>query len=445
MEIPELFLERMKESLGNEYGAFLDCLQGEEVKALRINPLKGVLRLPETLEETWGLQGVPWEENGFYYEAEDGLPPGKHPLHDAGAYYIQEPSAMYPVGLLSPGRNERVLDLCAAPGGKSTQIASYMENSGLLVSNEIIRSRADILSSNIERMGIKNTVVTNMEPQQISAAFPAFFDKVLVDAPCSGEGMMRRGDAAKENWSVENVLMCASRQAEILNEAAKCVRPGGRLVYSTCTFSKEEDEDNVESFLSAHTDFAVIKAEKLYPHKIRGEGHYAVLFERTGESSFSSNYKCKKKDRDTEGIKTALGFLEGFLTGESFKQIDPGRIITFKESLYLVPEGMTDIKGLKVLRPGLCLGSMKKDRFEPSHSLAMALSSKDVKNAYDLRIDSAQAPAWLSGMALNLSSDEAESLSNGWVLITIGSVSAGIGKKTGTVIKNHYPKGLRRQ
>ena len=445
MDIPAGFLERMKESLGSGYGAFLECLQKSEVKALRQNPLKLSCGLPESLKAAWCLQNVPWEENGYYYEAsEDVMPPGKHPLHDAGAYYIQEASAMYPVNLLSPQRDEKVLDLCAAPGGKSTQIASYMENSGLLVSNEIIRSRAEILSSNIERMGVKNAVVANMEPEEIAAAFPAFFDRVLVDAPCSGEGMMRRGDAARENWSIENVLMCASRQQEILQEAAKCVRPGGKLVYSTCTFSKEEDEDNVESFLSGHPDFSIIKTEKLYPHRIRGEGHFAALFERRGELSLSANYKRKKKSGNIDGLKNALGFLEGFLTEEAFDRIDPGRIISFKDSLYLLPEGIADVNGLKVLRPGLCLGSMKKDRFEPAHSLAMSLLPEDAKNTYDLPSDSPEAMDYLSGVSLTVPESAAKELKDGWCIVTIGGISAGLGKKTGTVIKNHYPKGLRR-
>ncbi|MBO4375163.1 MAG: RsmB/NOP family class I SAM-dependent RNA methyltransferase [Lachnospiraceae bacterium] len=445
MEIPAGFLEKMKESLGDEYGAFLDSLQKEEVKALRLNPLKGIHGLPENLEASWSLQNVPWEENGYYYEISEGFfPPGKHPLHDAGAYYIQEPSAMFPVSLLSPRKNEKVLDLCAAPGGKSTQTAAFMENTGLLVANEIIRSRAEILSANIERMGVRNAVVANMEPHGIAAAFPAFFDRVLVDAPCSGEGMMRRGDAARENWSTENVRMCASRQEEILNEAAKCVRPGGKLVYSTCTFSKEEDEENVEKFLAGHPDFSIIKTEKLYPHKVRGEGHFAALFERQGDAGNLMVYKCKKKSGCLPVPKQALGFLGSFLMQEAYERIDPERIISFKDSLYLLPEGMPDIGGMKVLRPGLCLGCMKKDRFEPAHSLAMALLAEDAQNVCNLPSDSPAAVSYLSGMTLSLSGEEAASLNDGWCLVTIDGISAGLGKKTGPVIKNHYPKGLRR-
>ncbi|MBQ7464601.1 MAG: RsmF rRNA methyltransferase first C-terminal domain-containing protein, partial [Lachnospiraceae bacterium] len=423
----------------------LESLHQDEVKALRINPVKGVGSLPDELEDMWHLESVPWEDTGFYYETEEGvLPPGKHPLHEAGAYYIQEPSAMYPVSLLGPKENERVLDLCASPGGKSTQIVSYMGNTGLLVSNEIIRSRALTLSSNIERMGSKNTVVTNMEPVRLSAALPAFFDRVLVDAPCSGEGMMRRGDAARENWSVENVLMCASRQKEILEEAAKCVRPGGKLVYSTCTFSKEEDEDNVQGFLLEHSDFELIKEEKLYPHVIRGEGHFAALFERKGNADSRIDYRCKKNAGSPAGLKAALDFLEDFLTGDAFARMDSGRIICFKDSLYLMPEGLSDIKGLNVIRPGLCLGCMKKDRFEPSHSLAMALLPEDAKNVFVLDPGGPEAAAYLSGVSLNLQDTRSGDIADGWCLVTMGKVSAGLGKKTGGTIKNHYPKGLRR-
>ncbi|MCR5650499.1 MAG: RsmF rRNA methyltransferase first C-terminal domain-containing protein [Lachnospiraceae bacterium] len=444
MEIPAAFLEKMKESLDSEYGAFLDSLKKEEVKALRLNTLKGVTELSKELQEMWHLEKVPWEETGFYYEAEGLLTPGKHPCHDAGAYYIQEASAMYPVNLLSPHENEMILDMCASPGGKSTQISSYMRNTGLLVSNEIIGSRALVLSSNIERMGVKNAVVTSMEPAAVADAFPSCFDRVLVDAPCSGEGMMRRGDAARENWSMENVLMCAARQTDILNEAAKCVRPGGKLVYSTCTFSREEDEDNVELFLSAHPDFSLVGTEKLYPHKIRGEGHFAALFERDGNADSTAAYKRKKNIKPPSGLKTALEFLEGFLTEEAFSKIDPEKIISFKDDLYYLPDKISDIGRLRVIRPGLCLGSIQKNRFVPSHSLAMALVRSDVKNSVDLPCESSAALSYLSGMSVDPGAVNAE-ITDGWCLVTIGGVSAGLGKKTGNIIKNHYPKGLRRQ
>lgn len=444
MEIPKLFLERMRESLGSGYGAFAESLQKDEVKALRLNVLKNVRSLPKELEISWHFEKVPWEERGFYYQAdENAVPPGKHPLHEAGAYYIQEPSAMYPVALLKPGKNEKVLDLCAAPGGKSTQIASYMENTGLLVCNEPVSLRARILSSNIERMGVQNALVTNMEPVELSSAFPAFFDRVLVDAPCSGEGMMRRGDAARENWSMENVSMCAKRQADILDEAAKCVRPGGRMVYSTCTFSAEEDEDNVKAFIYRHPDFEIIKTEKLFPHIIRGEGHFAALLERRGDLAEGFYHNRRKKTGSPAELKACLDFLEGFLEKRAFERMDPGRIITFRGNLCLLPGGIRSIDGLKLERAGLCLGSVRKDRFEPSHSLAMALSKDGVKRFYDIPAKDPAALSYLKGMTINITDERSETVPDGWCLVTIDGVSAGLGKKSGSIIKNHYPRGLR--
>ncbi|MBR1876817.1 MAG: RsmF rRNA methyltransferase first C-terminal domain-containing protein [Lachnospiraceae bacterium] len=463
MEIPAGFLSEMEKSLGEEYGAFLKSLGDEEVKALRINPLKGFKGFDEELIKKWCLEPVSWEENGFFYRAgQCEMPPGKHPLHEAGAYYIQEPSAMYPVSLLEPKEKEKVLDLCAAPGGKSTQIALHMKNTGLLISNEIILQRALVLSQNIERMGVKNAVVTSMEPERLASFFSAFFDKVLVDAPCSGEGMMRRGDAARENWSMENVNMCAARQHDILNEAAKCLKPGGRLVYSTCTFSEEEDEKNVERFLREHTDYELLSREKLYPHKIRGEGHFAAVFLRKGssgtepEGSISAFNNAGKSPKTSRGkrkgaengsgayIKLATGFLKDFLSDEADISFSPERMGEFKESVYLYPEGIPDIRGMKVIRPGLRLGTVKKGRFEPDHCLAMSLKPEDVKKSYNISSESPVAADYLKGMTINLTEDEDKAGPDGWYLITVDNISIGLGKKTGGIIKNHYPKGLRR-
>ena len=460
MEIPAGFLSEMEKSLGEEYGAFLKSLGDEEVKALRINPLKGFKGFDEELIKKWCLEPVSWEENGFFYRAgQCEMQPGKHPLHEAGAYYIQEPSAMYPVSLLEPKEKETVLDLCAAPGGKSTQRALHMKNTGLLISNEIILQRALVLSQNIERMGVKNAVVTSMEPERLASFFSAFFDKVLVDAPCSGEGMMRRGDAARENWSMENVNMCAARQHDILNEAAKCLKPGGRLVYSTCTFSEEEDEKNVERFLREHTDYELLSREKLYPHKIRGEGHFAAVFLRkgsSGEGSISAFNNAGKSPKTSRGkgkgaengsevyIKLATGFLKDFLSDEADISFSPERIGEFKESVYLYPEGIPDIRGMKVIRPGLRLGTVKKGRFEPDHCLAMSLKPEDVKTSYNISSKSPAAADYLKGMTINLTEDEDKAGPDGWYLITVDNISIGLGKKTGGIIKNHYPKGLRR-
>ena len=300
--LPDLFCEKMKTLLGAEFDAFLSSLDRPRAVALRLNPLKcstprgsasqGLPALPEKVCEAFHLTPVPWARDGYNYDP--AARPGLHPYHAAGVYYLQEASAMAPAGLLDAQPGERVLDLCAAPGGKSTQIAASMDGRGLLVCNEIHPKRAAILSSNIERMGVANALVLNEHPSRIAERFPAYFDRVLVDAPCSGEGMFRKHDAASNDWSFETVSMCAARQAEILDCAARTLRPGGRLVYSTCTFSPEENEQTVAAFLRRNPSFeiealpapwfapgrpewadgndALTRTFRLWPHQLLGEG-----------------------------------------------------------------------------------------------------------------------------------------------------------------------------
>lgn len=267
--LPQVFLERMQGLLGSEYEEFLVSFDHEKYQALRLNPLK--LRtesgrtddstvIEEKIQQTFRLHPVPWADNGYYYTKEDQ--PGKHPWHEAGLYYIQEPSAMAPVTLLSPQPGERILDLCAAPGGKSTQIASAMEGEGLLVTNEIHPARAKILSENVERMGIRNACVLNETPEHLADIFEEYFDRILVDAPCSGEGMFRKNEVACEEWSPENVQLCADRQDGILECAARMLVPGGRLVYSTCTFAPAENEGSISRFLAMHEEFEIVSIDK---------------------------------------------------------------------------------------------------------------------------------------------------------------------------------------
>ena len=279
--LPKEFLARMERQLGEEYPEYLASLQRPRAAALRFNPLKGEPpRLPFVTE------AVPWEPMGYYFDPQ--ARPGLHPYHEAGVYYLQEASAMAPVALLDPKPEERICDLCAAPGGKSTQIAGRLMGRGFLLCNEYSPKRAKILSRNVERMGIANALVTNESPERLAKALPGYFDRVLVDAPCSGEGMFRKEEAAVTDWSEDTVAMCARRQGEILTQAAKLVRPGGLLVYSTCTFAPQEDEEAVEKFLRAHPDFVPEPPEapwftpgpngsfRLWPHKLRGEGHFAA-------------------------------------------------------------------------------------------------------------------------------------------------------------------------
>ena len=428
--LPEKFLERMRNQLGEEYEQFLSSLERPRAVALRFNPLKGdVPQLPFVGEN------VPWEPRGFYYDPQSR--PGLHVFHEAGVYYLQEASAMAPVALLDPKPGERVCDLCAAPGGKTTQIAGRMMGEGFLLCNEINPKRSKILSRNIERMAVPNALVTNEHPGNLAKRFPEGFDKVLIDAPCSGEGMFRKEEAAVADWSLETVEMCARRQAEILHSGARMVRPGGRLVYSTCTFAPEEDELAVAAFLESHPDFEpeIIAApwfvpvenggHRMWPHKLLGEGHFAAVLRKKGEA--------EAEYTPIQGAKLPKEWLS--FAKELEIELPEGKAILFGETLYWVPVGVPDLARLKVLRPGLELGTVKKGRFEPAHALALWL--KDCKNVQSYPADSREMEKYIHG-------DVVPSGLRGWTLVTADGYSIGWGKGDGNVLKNHYPKGLRR-
>ncbi len=451
--LPEAFTRRMQEMLGEEYQAFLQSYEEPQKQSLRINPLKGEKEL-FLKEKPFSLSPVLWEENGYYYEADDR--PGKHPYHEAGVYYIQEASAMVPVTYLSPQPGERILDLCAAPGGKSTQIAAAMKGKGLLVCNEIHPARAKILSENIERMGVRNAIVVNHSPDELAKHFQGYFDAILVDAPCSGEGMFRKNDDAQNEWSPENVTMCGKRQDEVLMYAAQMLSPGGRLVYSTCTFASEENEGSISRFLNEHKEFTIVPVEKkegmepgnpvwthepaegientirLWPHKIKGEGHYVAVLKKEGIlPPHNTKYGCEKGISEKE-CKEFFDFKKEYLKGK----LD-GTLLKFGEQLYLAPWDIPLLKGLKVLRPGLHLGTLKKNRFEPSHSLALALKPEEVVQWEELPSKEGLIEKYISGQTF-------ETQKKGWCLITTDGFSIGWGKGAGGVMKNHYPKGLRK-
>ncbi len=466
--LPEPFLKRMQAMLMEEYPAFLQSFEEENCRALRLNTRK--TDTGRFLEKSpFSLRKVPWADNGFYYGKEDQ--PGKHPYHEAGVYYIQEPSAMAPVSFLEVKPGERVLDLCAAPGGKTTQLADCMQGKGILVSNEIHPARARILSENIERMGVCNAVVTNESPEKLAAVFPAYFDKILVDAPCSGEGMFRKNDAARAEWSEENVALCAKRQDEVLRCAGEMLRPGGRLVYATCTFAPAEDEGTVSRFINSHPDFRIVEIQKtdgftdgqgrwieepapgieravrMMPHKIRGEGHFFAVLEREGrETSIgqSSRQGVEKGLPETE-YREFSEFREQYLAGFARE----GIYVRFGEQLYLAPPGIPALKGLKALRPGLHLGTLKKNRFEPSHALALALNPEDVCQCMHLTAKGNEVRQYLCGQVLPVEgavfTAQAAGAPKGWCLVCVDGYSLGWGKAAGGIVKNHYPKGLRVQ
>ena len=429
--LPELFLQRMQTQLGEEYEDFLKSLERPRAVALRMNPLKG----EAPMDLPFLGEPVPWEPMGWYYDPE--ARPGLHVYHEAGVYYLQEASAMSAVALLDPQPGERVLDLCAAPGGKTSQIAGRMGGQGFLLCNEINPKRAKILSRNMERMGVSNALVTNEHPANLAGRLEGFFDRVLVDAPCSGEGMFRKEEAAVTDWSPETVEMCARRQGEILHSAARMVKPGGRLVYSTCTFAPQEDEGAVEAFLAAHPEFTPERVEapwfapgengsfRIWPHKVLGEGHFAAVFRKNGgEEGEPALVKGEKLPPEWTKFAGELGI-----------SLPAGKAMFFGQTLYWTPEEMPDPKGLKVMRPGLELGVLKKDRFEPAHALALWL--KDCINVQSYPPESPEMKAYLHG-------DVVPSGVKGWCLIKAGDYSIGWGKGDGTRLKNHYPKGLRR-
>ncbi|MBR1893025.1 MAG: RsmB/NOP family class I SAM-dependent RNA methyltransferase [Lachnospiraceae bacterium] len=453
--LPIDFCARMKKMLGGEYDDFVKSYDRERFHALRVNPLKeGEDFLSKNV---FNLSPVAWCPNGYYYDAQEQ--PGKSPYHEAGVYYIQEPSAMAPVEYLGVNKGERILDLCAAPGGKTTQIAAAMGGEGLLVANEINPSRAKILSLNIERMGVTNCLVTSETPQKLAEVFEGYFDRILVDAPCSGEGMFIKNDTATGEWSLENVQMCADRQDEILECAARMLASGGRIVFSTCTFAPSEDEGSVSRFIEKYPDFHIAdiakfegmdagrpewvdnpaegleKTIRLWPHHLKGEGHYLAVLDRDGDLS-ASKIRVSRNGLAPSAGKNDTAVYKEFEKDTLNFEISSG-FFKFGEQLYKMPDAMPGIDHMKVLRPGLHLGTIKKNRFEPSHALALTLTKDKVKRCVDLGIDSARIKQFLTGQTLNIASPK------GWTLITVDGYAVGWGKSDGRIIKNHYPKGLR--
>ncbi|MBQ8320366.1 MAG: RsmF rRNA methyltransferase first C-terminal domain-containing protein [Clostridia bacterium] len=427
MSLPTAFVERIKKQLPEkEWADFFKVYDGEPYKGVRVNPLKIT---PEAFQKIfpYAEERVPWEENGFYV-TEKKL--GSHVYHFAGLFYSQEPSAMCAAPLLEVRSGERVLDLCSAPGGKGTRLAADLCGKGLIVLNEPIVNRAKILSQNVERMGIENAVVTAEYPEKLATFFPEYFDKIMVDAPCSGEGMFRKNaEEALSEWSEENVARCAERQAGILSCAVKMLAVGGKLVYSTCTFSEEEDEKQVERFLQEHPEMRLMKIEKLYPHKVKGEGHFAALFEKVD----GGRYGLKEKKSSLSKVAEA-----------AYRAFERECLFVFKERLYeaggvlyALPEGVFDWTGLNILRVGVRLGEVKNGRFEPSHSLAMASKKEDWKNVAELTGEG-QVDAFLRGESVFSEGKK------GWCLVLADGYPIGLGKRVDGTLKNHLPKGLRK-
>lgn len=423
-ELPQAFVQRVKKELNESADAFLNSYDRQPYKAIRVNTLKiSTDRFKEI--SPFGLTQVAWEENGFYVTEEKV---GKTILHAAGLYYVQEPSAMSAAPLLGVQSGEKVLDLCSAPGGKGTQLAQRLEGKGLIVLNEIDYSRAKILARNVERLGITNAIVTCATPEKIAKVFKGYFDKVLVDAPCSGEGMFLKEPNAVTEWSEKNVEACALRQKQILDCAQSVLKVGGSMVYSTCTFAPCEDELQVEDFIKNHSDFALVKQHKLLPHEVKGEGHFVALLKKE-----SGEGECSVKElKPTVSAKTVSVYREWECSCLK-KRFD--NIHAVGDELFSLPDECPQIDGLQCLRVGVPLGEVKGGIFKPSHSLAMCLKATD---AHCIEVDEQTAINYLRGLTFNCS----ESLSS-WCLVTYLGYPLGWCKAVNGIAKNHLPKGIR--
>ncbi|MGN1116587.1 MAG: RsmF rRNA methyltransferase first C-terminal domain-containing protein [Candidatus Ornithomonoglobus sp.] len=452
MELPKEFSERMKKLLGSEYEDFLRSYDTKINQGIRINTLK-CDDTKAAAAKLGALDRVAWCPDGYYFEK--SALSGNHPYHAAGVFYFQEPSAMSAAEGLPLSENPRILDLCAAPGGKTTHIGARMQNKGLLVSNEIIPKRAAILAENVERMGLTNTIVTNESPSKLAEKFPAFFDGIIVDAPCSGEGMFRKEPQAVTEWSEAHTLSCAQRQKNILDDAYKMLKTGGYIMYSTCTFSFDENERVVQYMSEKYNmeicdipcldslsdgigDFPGIeKCRRVFPHKQNGEGHFAALLRKTEDAAL---YDDKKKKRDKKGgrpdnfLDTAVRLYREF-EKKTLKTSVSGEFIMFGDNLYLLPEKL-DTDGLKILRCGLHLGEIKRNRFEPSHALSHAFPADSYKNTLRLDCDSPEIKKYMHGETVDCGL-------NGWCVVCADGYGIGWGKASGGILKNHYPKGLR--
>ena len=469
MKLPNGFLEKMRNLLGDiEFGEFLKAYDRPRSHGLRINTLK--INVGEFLKiSPFELEPVPWTKDGFYFPEDAN--PGRHPYYYAGLYYIQEPSAMFPATLLEVKPGEYILDICAAPGGKTVQIAADMEGKGLLVANDVNTERVKALVKNIELCGARNTIVTNEPHEKLAERFPRYFDKILVDAPCSGEGMFRKDEEAAKSWEHYKCDRCAAMQMDILHSADRMLKPGGYIVYSTCTFSPEEDERLVAEFLHLHEGYELVnipkshgiesgrpawsnedreleKTARLWPHKLKGEGHFAAVFKKSLQSDcFGREDRITKPISGFEGNSPQSSLSQ---PGGEYMQVFnafekenlnikiEGHFYLKGNNLYCLPVPMPDFCGIKVAKFGWYLGKFTPKGFEPSHSLALSLRKNDIKNVVDFSPDSEEISRYLKGETLITEGPE------GLRGICTSGYTLGWAKQQGGILKNLYPKGWRR-
>lgn len=484
MRLPESFLTRMRDLMGEEYDQWLESYEGVPAQGLRINPAKLTAEEWEKISP-WEIRPVLWNPNGYY--CEQGSRPAKDVYYYAGLYYVQEPSAMAPAAILNVKPGQRVLDLCAAPGGKSTELGAQMRGKGLLVSNDVSASRAKALLKNLEMAGITNACVTAEEPGRLAEIFGESFDKILVDAPCSGEGMFRKEPELIKSWQKKGPQDYVPLQREILGYAVRMLKPGGELVYSTCTFSLEEDEGIVEWALAnmpemellpitlwegASAGFDKSPVIRLFPHKVEGEGHFAALFrkreesvrkpgerteegteektaeslveKREGQTKYKNHDRKKERKREPADVRS-LDDISDFLKWEGLLRhpFDRGKMMIKEDQVYLLPEGFDPNWQLRYLRTGLLLGSVKKGRFEPSQAAAMAMGTDEFAHTFSMKREDERVIRYLKGESLLLSEEEA--VYDGWVLVCVDGFPLGWAKAFGQGLKNKYYPGWRWQ
>ena len=446
MNLPEQYLENMKELLGTDFDAYIESFNDSRLYGLRVNTMK--ISVEDFLKiSPFKLTPIPWIENGFYYSEDDK--PAKHPYYFAGLYYIQEPSAMTPANVLPVEEGDIVFDMCAAPGGKSTELGAKLNGSGLLVTNDISNSRAKALLKNVEVFGIPNVYVVSEDPKNIQPGFNEFFDKILIDAPCSGEGMFRKDNKLIKSWEQEGPEFYSPIQRGILNSAAAMLKEGGYILYSTCTFSKMENEDNIRDFLDRHSDFELVKifdyegfvraygmneAVRLFPHHLKGEGHFVALLHKKG--TLSENLKCnglktlKLPDEITDFIK------------ELSCDIDTDSIRIINDKVYIMPPMIDNLNGIRTLRTGLLFGELKTKRFEPSQAFAMTLKMDEYSTTVNLSVDDINVIKYLKGETIEINQENIRGNAKN-ILVCVDGFPLGWGRLNGTTIKNKYLSGWR--
>lgn len=455
MGLPITFVENMREILGEEgLAEYLESFEKPKFTGLRVNTSK--ISVEDFLRiSPFRLRRVPWTRNGFYYTEEDA--PTRHPYYYAGLYYIQEPSAMAPAAVLPVEKGERVLDLCAAPGGKATELGAKLNHTGFLIANDASASRTKALLKNLEVFGIPNLLVTSEMGDRLDRYFHEYFDKILIDAPCSGEGMFRKQAHMIPAWEKQGPEVFARMQREILRQAAELLKPGGLMLYSTCTFSKLENEGSIDGFLKEHPEFSLEeipwsegfcpgmpglvgsrfpleRCVRLFPHKIDGEGHFLALLKKAGERT--------PNPPETKGKPAKLpAELETFLKDVSMP-MDLSRIAVKDTKVFLMPEGVGRCPGLRFLRSGLYLGELLKKRFEPSQAFAMALKKDEYASAIDLPASDERVIRYLKGETVEIEDGES-TRPEGWQLFCVDGYPLGWGKLIRGTLRNKYFSGWR--